>query len=92
MIKVNEYFEGRVKSLGFESGGRPHTAGVVSPGTYRFSTDKEERITMALGRLSFRLPGQDWQELSPGGSLTIPPGIEFEVEAQDTAAYVCAYY
>jgi uncharacterized protein YaiE (UPF0345 family) len=92
MIKVNEYFEGRVKSLGFESAGRTHTAGVVSPGAYRFSTEKEERLTMALGRLRFRLPDQDWQELAQGQSLTIPSGIEFEVEARDTAAYICAYY
>jgi len=92
MITVNEYFEGQVKSLGFQAGGRPHTAGVVSPGTYRFSTEKEERLTMSLGRLKFRLPGKDWQELTPGESLTIPPGIEFQVEAQETAAYICAYY
>jgi uncharacterized protein YaiE (UPF0345 family) len=31
MISVNEYFEGRIKSPGFELDGTPYTAGVLLP-------------------------------------------------------------
>jgi len=31
MINVNEYFEGRIKRLGFELKGVPYTAGVLLP-------------------------------------------------------------
>jgi uncharacterized protein YaiE (UPF0345 family) len=32
MIKVNEYLEGKVKSLGFELDGTQYTVGVMLPG------------------------------------------------------------
>ncbi len=34
MIKVNEYFEGKVKSLGNELKGRPFSVGIIKPGEY----------------------------------------------------------
>jgi len=44
MIKVNEYFDGKVKSLGFELGATPYTVGVIMEGTYTFNTEKIERL------------------------------------------------
>ena len=38
MIKVNTYFDGNVKSLGFERENEAFTAGVVLPGAYTFDT------------------------------------------------------
>ena len=32
MIKLNEYFDGHVKSLGFELDGTPYTVGVILAG------------------------------------------------------------
>jgi uncharacterized protein YaiE (UPF0345 family) len=55
-IKVNEYMEGKVKSLGPELKGERFTAGVMQPGGYSFDTDQEEHITVTLGELNIRLP------------------------------------
>ena len=91
MIKVNEYENGRVKSLGFQSGGVDWTAGVVTPGEYTFSTQKEEGMTVTVGRFDFLLPGQDWQSLTAGQSITIPGGVTFRIRAQEAGSYVCVY-
>jgi hypothetical protein len=38
MFKVNEYYDGRVKSLAFASPAGPATVGVMAPGEYEFAT------------------------------------------------------
>ncbi|MCX5914370.1 MAG: pyrimidine/purine nucleoside phosphorylase, partial [Deltaproteobacteria bacterium] len=49
MIKINEYLGGKVKSLGAEYKGEYFTAGVMLPGEYKFTTEKEEHIVVTLG-------------------------------------------
>ena len=36
MLKVNEYFDGKVKSIGFANAGGNATVGVMAPGEYQF--------------------------------------------------------
>ena len=36
MLAVNEYFEGKVKSIGFQGEGKPASVGVMEPGDYEF--------------------------------------------------------
>ena len=61
MIKVNNYFEGNVKSLGFEREEAAFTAGVVLPGAYTFDTEKEEHLTITVGEIEIQPPGsEDW--------------------------------
>lgn len=91
MISVNEYENGRAKSLGFESNGQAYTAGVVEPGRYRFSTSQEEHLTVSLGSIRFKLPDGSDQTLAAGQKIIIPPGVEFELEAGETSSYICAY-
>ena len=91
MIVVNEYENGAVKSLGFESSGAPFTAGVVQPGEYVFPTEKEEHITVTVGAIQFRLPDQDWVELPAGKTMVIPAGVRFGLRVESTASYVCEY-
>lgn len=38
MLKVNEYFDGNVKSIGFEQKGDKATVGVMEAGHYQFNT------------------------------------------------------
>jgi uncharacterized protein YaiE (UPF0345 family) len=91
MIKVNEYFEGKVKSLGFNAGGQEYTAGVILAGSYEFGTEKEEHLTLSLGRVSIRLPDQEWRTVTAGELIIIPAGITFDIRTDDTAAYICLY-
>ena len=91
MIKVNEYFEGKVKSLAFDIDGRAYTAGVFLAGEYTVGTEKEEHVTVTIGALNIRLAGGEWQLVQSGQTIVIPAMIEFEVRVEKPAAYVCQY-
>ena len=91
MIKVNEYLEGKVKSLGFESEGTRFTAGVFLPGEYTFDTEQEEHVTMTVGRLEIQLPGKSWKTVKVGETVVIPPKSKFNLKVAQPASYVCKY-
>ena len=59
MIKVNEYFDGKVKSLAFASPEGPATLGVMAAGEYEFGTSTKEIMKVISGKLTVRLPGVD---------------------------------
>ena len=42
MLKVNEYFEGNVKSISLTTGEGPATVGVMAKGSYEFGTSQKE--------------------------------------------------
>jgi len=91
MIKVNEYMEGRVKSLGAEFKGTHFTTGVMLPGQYTFHTDREEQITVTLGELHIHLPRENWKKVSRGESVIIPPKVSFDLRIDETVSYICLY-
>ena len=51
MFDVNEYFEGKVKSIGFQTETLPATVGVMAPGEYEFGTSQRETMTVVSGVL-----------------------------------------
>ena len=91
MIKVNEYLGGKVKSLGAEYKGEYFTAGVMLPGEYKFTTEKEEHIVVTLGELQLQVPGGPWKKYSRGETGIVPAKVEFQLRIQETVAYVCFY-
>ena len=91
MINVNEYFEGNIKSLGFEIDGIQYTAGVFSAGTYSITTEKEEHVTVTVGGFEIRLPGSDWKVVTTGDTVVIPPDTKFDLKVTKTASYICVY-
>ncbi|EEP94332.1 hypothetical protein yaldo0001_37000 [Yersinia aldovae ATCC 35236] len=68
MLKFNEYFTGKVKSIGFNSDSiGPVSVGVMEKGEYNFSTAKPEEMTVITGSLKALIPGSpDWQIFTPG--------------------------
>ena len=66
-------------SLGAELKGERFTAGVMLPGQYDFKTDQKERITVTLGELNIRLPRENWEEVSQGQIVIVPPGVNLNV-------------
>jgi uncharacterized protein YaiE (UPF0345 family) len=46
MFNVNEYFEGKVKSIAFEDPTSKATIGVVAAGNYEFRTSTKEVMTV----------------------------------------------
>lgn len=91
MIKVNEYFEGKIKSLGFELEGTQYTTGVMLPGEYSIDTEKEEHITVTLGGFEIHLPGLDWETVKIGDTVVIPANATFDLKINETASYICMY-
>ncbi len=92
MIKVNEYFEGKIKSLEAEFEGVRFTTGIFLPGDYNFETKEERHITVTLGSLSIRLPREEWKKVSKGETIIVPAGVKIDLRVDKTNSYICLYY
>jgi len=92
MIKVNEYFDGGVKSLSLSTAEGPATVGVMAPGEYEFGTSTVEVMTVIAGELTVKLPGApEWREFGPGTSFTVGAKEHFRVKVAADSAYLCLY-
>jgi uncharacterized protein YaiE (UPF0345 family) len=92
MLKVNEYFDGRVKSIGFEDTEGPVTSGVMEPGDYVFSTSSKERMIVVTGELTVKRPEDaEWKTFPSGHSFNVQAGVSFEVRVKQPTAYICRY-
>jgi uncharacterized protein YaiE (UPF0345 family) len=66
MLKVNEYFEGNVKSISLKTSEGPATVGVMAKGSYEFGTSQKEIMIVTTGVLKVKLPGQaEWKTCKP---------------------------
>jgi uncharacterized protein YaiE (UPF0345 family) len=91
MITVNEYLEGKVKSLGFELEGTRYTAGVLMPGEYSFDTEEQEHITVTVGEFEIRPPGANWRTATIGDTIVIQANSAFDLRVKKPASYICLY-
>ena len=92
MIKLNEYYNGKVKSLGEELNGEPFTVGIIEPGEYEFETSKEEHMKIVHGKLEALLPDKkDYNTYTPGKEFIVPPNKKFKVRVEHPVAYLCIY-
>jgi uncharacterized protein YaiE (UPF0345 family) len=92
MFKVNEYFDGKVKSLAFTAAEGPATIGVMAPGEYEFGTSRVEIMTVVSGALTVRLPGGEaWKDFRAGEGFTVEAGKKFQLKVAADAAYLCLY-
>ena len=67
MFKVNEYFDGTVKSIAFQQADGEATIGVMAPGKYNFGTADREIMHVVSGSLKVLLPGSnDWETFNAG--------------------------
>lgn len=92
MLQVNEYFEGRVKSIRFESPTLPASVGVMAPGEYEFATSQKETMTVVSGGYSARLPGEtEFRTFGAGESFVVEAGQKFQLRVESDTAYLCTY-
>jgi uncharacterized protein YaiE (UPF0345 family) len=92
MFRVNEYFDGKVKSLAFKSMEGPATVGVMAPGEYEFGTSTVEVMTVLSGVLTVKLPESDaWKDYRAGESFTVKAGKKFQLKVAADSAYLCLY-
>ncbi len=91
-MKVNEYFDGKVKSIAFENDEGRATAGVMAVGDYTFGTSENELMKVVSGELRIKLPAADDFETYPAGTeFRVPAGVEFQVVVAQPTAYLCFY-
>ena len=92
MLDVNEYFDGKVKSIAFQTATLPATVGVMAPGEYQFDTSELETITVVSGALTVKLPdSDDWQEFMPGDIFTVAANLSLDLQVAVDTAYLCTY-
>lgn len=92
MLDVNEYFDGKVKSIAFQTATLPATVGVMAPGEYQFNTSELETITVVSGALMVKLPNSNqWQLFGAGDSFTVAANLAFDLQVAVDSAYLCTY-
>lgn len=92
MLKVNEYFDGKVKSIAFQTETLPATVGVMVPGEYTFSTSQKETMSVVSGAIHARLPGEnDWICFNQGDMFIVDADQSFDVRIEVETAYLCLY-
>ena len=92
MIQENNYFEGNVKSLGYQTADGKSTIGIINPGVYEFGTAQKEIMQVIEGTLSALLPEKsEWKDFSAGSSFEVPANSSFKVRTQTQTAYLCQY-
>lgn len=92
MLQVNEYFDGKVKSIAFQTATLPATVGVMRAGEYKFGTSQKETMTVVSGILDVLLPGaSDWQRFEAGASFEIEANQHFQLNVPVDSAYFCTY-
>jgi hypothetical protein len=92
-IQVNEYFEGKVKSLKLSNSAGNQTVGVLLAGEYEFGTGSPEEMTLVSGRWELQIPGVagGFKAYGPGVTANIPGTTKFQVRALETSAYLCRF-
>lgn len=92
MLKINEYFDGDVKSISFQSPTLPASVGVMAPGEYEFGTSQKETMTVVSGELTVCLPGEsEWRAYGPGASFIVEANQRFQLKVSGDTAYLCTY-
>jgi hypothetical protein len=92
MLKTNEYFDGNVKSIAFQTNTLPATVGVMRPGEYIFNTAEKETVTVVSRTMTIRRE-DDTEEISfgIGESFEISANSSFNVKVSADTAYLCLY-
>lgn len=92
MLTVNEYFDGKVKSIALQTETLPATVGVMQAGDYEFGTSQKEVMTVVSGTMTVLLPdASDWQTFNQGESFVIEANQRFKLQLNGDTAYFCTY-
>lgn len=92
MINVNEYFDGKVKSLALKNNEGDVTVGVMLPGDYEFGTSTVEYMTVVSGKLTIQLPDEEeWKSYKAFETFIVEKDKVFKVKVEEETAYKCLY-
>ncbi|MFC2169385.1 pyrimidine/purine nucleoside phosphorylase [Acidobacteriota bacterium] len=92
MYKVNEYYDGKIKSLSFEMPDGPASVGVIAIGEYEFGTSTKEFLTVTSGKLIIKEEeSPEWIEYGPNETFVIDANKKFYIKAEEITSYLCLY-
>ena len=92
MFKTNQYFDGKVVSIGLESAEGTATVGVMAAGEYEFGTATVEIMTVISGTLSILQPGEtEWKTYNKFESFEVAKDVKFKVKCTEDTPYLCLY-
>ena len=92
MLKVNQYFDGNVASIGFQTATLPATVGVMKVGEYEFGTSTVEYMTVTSGKLTVKLPGKsEWTDFNKGETFMVEKDKKFQLIVKEESSYLCLY-
>lgn len=92
MISINEYFDSKVKSLGYSTAAGKSTVGVMEEGEYTFGTSTHETMLVIEGELIALLPGEtEWKSFKAGASFEVAANTSFKVKSVGQSSYLCRY-
>jgi len=92
MLIVNEYFAGKVKSIGLQNEAGKHTVGVMETGAYEFGTSSVEYMSVVSGALTVLLPGEtNWKTYQAGETFIVQANQKFQLKVAEPTAYLCRY-
>ena len=92
MLKVNEYFDGNVKSIAFENREGKLTSGVMAAGEYEFGTTEHERVKIVSGEFQVKLPGSEvYESYKVGDEFQVAANQKFQLVIEQPSAYLCYY-
>ena len=92
MLETNEYFDGKVKSIGFKTATLAATVGVMEIGEYEFGTSQKETMTVVSGALTVMLPNaSDWKTFNPCDNFIVEANEKFQLKVEVATAYLCTY-
>ena len=92
MLKVNEYFDGNVKSIAFDNREGKQTSGVMAAGEYEFGTTEHERVRIISGEFNVKLPGaESYERYRVGDEFQVAANQKFQLIIEQPSAYLCYY-
>ena len=92
MFKTNQYFDGKVVSIAFQTETLPATVGVMAVGEFEFGTSQKETMTVVSGALTVKLPGSStWQTFAAGQHFIVEANQTFQLKVPAETAYLCTY-
>jgi len=92
MLDVNEYFDGKVKSIAYQTETLPASVGVMSAGKYVFNTGDKETMTVTTGALTITFKDATESKVFVAGeSFDVEANSSFDVVVKQETAYLCTY-
>ncbi|MEI6124420.1 MAG: pyrimidine/purine nucleoside phosphorylase [Bacteroidota bacterium] len=92
MFKVNEYFEGKVTSLAFETREGKATIGVIATGEYEFGTSTIEYMTVTSGAMDVMIENETgWKTYKEFETFVVVANSKFKMRVKEDTSYRCFY-